>query len=106
MFDNDPRFEWTREAVRPKDPPVDVEVDLTLVLPPQRHRWGKETPIWCRAAGIGGDRVPGKLVAWVLSMTGDWWGLVEFEAVSRNGQTRVTLRQAVLPDALREVKPE
>jgi hypothetical protein len=73
MFGNDPQFEWTREAVRPKEPPVDVEVDLPLVLPP---------------------------------VTGDWWGLVEFETVSRNGQTRVTLRQAVLLHALHEVKPE
>ncbi|HET6705515.1 hypothetical protein [Amycolatopsis sp.] len=34
MFGNDRRYEWTREAVRPKDPPVTVEVDLTLVFPP------------------------------------------------------------------------
>ncbi|HET6705514.1 hypothetical protein [Amycolatopsis sp.] len=47
----------------------------------------------------------GKLVAWVLSVTGDWWGLVELELTSRNGKTRVTLRQAIDPVALREVDP-
>lgn len=90
-----------RGAVRPKEPPEDVEVDMSQVLPAQRLRWGKETPIWCRAYGVGGGRVRGLLQAWVMSSTGDWWALVDLTLVSSNGRTTLPVRQLVHKNAVR-----
>lgn len=107
VFENgDPRYAWTREAVRPKVPPVDVEVDMTLVLPPRRMRWGKDTPIWVRASGLGGGWARGRVVEQFLSVSGDWWCVVETELVSQNGQTKIQLRMPVAPEMLREATPE
>jgi hypothetical protein len=105
VFEGDPRYEWTREAVRPKEPPVDVEADMTLVLPPRRMRWGRDTPVWVRAAGVGGGWAPGRLVEQFLTVSGDWWCVVETELVSQNGKTKVQLRMPVDPAMLREPTP-
>lgn len=102
MFDG--RFEWKRSAVSPKDPPTLVEVNVGRMLPPRRLRWGTETPIWARAYGVGGTST-GRLLEWVLSDTGDWWGRVEMTLGSKNGRTSVDVCPLVVPDAIRELTP-
>jgi len=97
---------WERSALRPKDPPELVEVDTGLVLPPRRLRWGTETPIWARSAGIGGAVVEGRLLSQALSVCGDWWALVDFTMVSRNGRTIVSVQQLVDPAAVRRLGTE
>lgn len=103
MFEHDRRYDWERSALRLKVPPEDVEVDMTRVLPPLRLRWGTETPIWCRAFGVGGHWVRGKLTAWVMSDTGDWWALVDLTLVSRNQLTTVDALPLVQKAAVRKV---
>ncbi|WP_370964766.1 hypothetical protein [Amycolatopsis sp. cg9] len=97
MFGKDPRFEGTREAVRPKDPPVDVEADTTLILLPRRLDWGRTTPIWVRAFGVGGGWTLGRPVEQFLTVSGDWWCVVEMQLVSQNGRMNIDLRMPVDP---------
>lgn len=84
-------------------PPRPVVVDLALLWPPERLRWGRETPLRVRAGGVDVTVVRGMLTRWVLTCTGDWLGLVEgLECGSRNGELRLRLGpQLVRAAALR-----
>lgn len=75
------------DAVREVQPPRPVIVRLARLWPPERFRWGRDTPIWMRAGGIDlNDELPGLLTCWVCTETGDWLGLVDgLELGSRNG---------------------
>jgi hypothetical protein len=72
MFEN-PRY----RARRPVEPPAKVAVNLSILLPGERVRWGIATPLWVRRAGIRTDLpVQGELSAWILTCKGDWSAVV------------------------------
>jgi hypothetical protein len=96
-------FDNGRRARRPVDPPVDVLVDLTQLVPLERIRWGSDTPLWVRNHGLGIEPVRARLLEWVLTATGDWCGVCQI-TVSVDG-AQLHLVQLVPRSALRQVEP-
>lgn len=88
-------------AVRRRDPPLRVWVDLAVAInggrsgvPPTRPNGGV----------ITGYSVPGLLIAWVKSDWGDWLAIVETLVKVENGESAVTrllvARAAVKKDSI------
>ncbi|QRK89682.1 hypothetical protein [Saccharopolyspora erythraea] len=64
--------------------PRPVWVYLPLVFPPARVV-SREVPIGVRAYGIDNTAtVPGELLAWQLTATGDWWAQIRLTLHNRN----------------------
>ncbi|PXY16471.1 hypothetical protein BAY59_38595 (plasmid) [Prauserella coralliicola] len=100
MFDD-----WRRDAVRKVDPPRAVVVRLSQVWPSDRLGWGRDTPLWVRAAGMEvRTEVPGLLHTWVLSSVGRWWPWVTFTVRSSNGELEFEVDQLVPAEAVRPVE--
>lgn len=83
------------------NPPVPVWVQLQPVLPPARFGLAG---VSLRVQGAGIDitaTVPGELLSWHQTMTGDWWALVRFEVTNRSARARMGLTQLVPAKAVR-----
>lgn len=85
-------------------PPQPVLVDLRLLFPPTRQRWGTSTPIGVRSTGLKiRPDVPGELIEWWLTSVGDWVGLVNCSVEFGDGHT-VDLQLPVPAAALNPLK--
>jgi hypothetical protein len=93
-------FEQGRYSPRRRvDPPQAVYVDLGVLWPPRRVRWGQDTPLWVRSSGVQvNTAVPGLATECVLTSTGDWWVLCEYSV--KVGNTTLALSALVPPSAL------
>lgn len=79
MFDEDG---WWGTRIT-YDPPRPVWLDVARALPPSRVR-NDDVPLRVRAAGIDLARVlPGSLLAWHRTNTGDWFAEVRTTLVNR-----------------------
>jgi hypothetical protein len=69
-----------RCARRPVEPPIAVMIDVVQLWPPERFRWGADTPPWVRSLGLqlAAGPVPGELVEWLVTSTGDWLARCRF----------------------------
>lgn len=80
--------------------PLLVWVRISLVLPPTRVGSGN-VPLRVRQAGIDvAETVPGRLLAWHQSITGDWFAMTEFRVANRAGRAALTLTQLVPANAV------
>lgn len=85
-----------------RDPPVPVWIDLRRVFPPRSIGVRHGTPMRVRAGGIDIAReVPGELLAWQLTITGDRWAHVRLELANRSKRGRVQTEAWVAEDAVR-----
>lgn len=100
MFDEADRFQpW-----RVLDSPRPVWVDPARLWGPTRTRWGKDTPIWLRKAGLDlRDPLPGLLFEWWQTMAGDWCGLVTVQVrVGGEGEHTAELTMLLPESAIRK----
>ena len=82
------------------DPPIPVEVNLGLALPPQGAFRSDAVSMRVRSGGLDCTAVvPGLLYAWAQTVDGSWIGLVAFAIPARSGG-RVETRQWTLARAL------
>lgn len=82
------------------DPPRPVWVQLQRVLPPARFGLNGVS-MRVRQSGIDiTATVPGELVSWHQTMTGDWWAKVRIEVGNRTGRARMELTQLVCARAV------
>lgn len=89
-----------------RDPPVPVWVDLRRVFPPQRTGVRPGTPMRVRAAGVDLVReVPGDLLAWQLTITGDRWAQIRLELTNRSKRGRVSTEVWAPESAVRQREP-
>ncbi|GAA0650944.1 hypothetical protein GCM10010174_88320 [Kutzneria viridogrisea] len=96
MFD---RAEY--QPYRPVVPPRPVQVRAATLLPTGRVGWGSNTALWARAQGLdAGATLHGRLLAWVISSTGRWFGLCVFTVTSSVGDLQVTVTQLVPGDEI------
>lgn len=87
---------WTRLLV---DPPELVKVDLAKLLPPQRLRWGVDTPLFMRTRGVQvTDVVPAERTHRVRTSVGDEYSVCRFTVVVDG--VKLELVQLVLDEAL------
>ncbi|MEV4728757.1 hypothetical protein [Saccharopolyspora sp. NPDC049426] len=95
--------DWQGTRQRP-DAPVPVWIKLAYVLPPSPRPGGLDgIPLRVRAAGIDITKiVPGVLLAWHQTITGDWWALVTFELTNRSRRPGLVVTQLVPPAAVRQ----
>lgn len=95
---------WAHEARRAVDPPQHVVVHMSYAFPSGRIDWGRDCPLWLRAAGLPiGAEIPGRLTEWWLSSTGRWWARVEFTVRIDNAD--VDLDQLLTAKAVRPYDP-
>ncbi|MEU6263908.1 hypothetical protein [Saccharopolyspora shandongensis] len=94
MADKDGDWQGTR---RRPDTPVPIWIKLAYVLPPSpRPRAIDRVPLRVRAAGIDiSATVPGVLLDWHQTITGDWWALATFELTNRSGKPGLVVTQLV-----------
>jgi hypothetical protein len=72
-----------------------VWVQLQRVFPPARFGLNG-VPLRVRQSGIDiTATVPGELLSWHQTMTGDWWAKVRIEVTNRRGRDRMSLIQLV-----------
>lgn len=96
-MENEDGWWGTRREVNPPQP---VWVRLGEVLPPKRIR-RDGVPLRVQQAGIDiTATVPGELLSWHQTMTGDWYGLVRIEVANRSGCGRIRLTQLVCARAV------
>jgi hypothetical protein len=77
------------------DPPKLVWVRLAQVLPPARFGMDR-VPLRVRQSGIDiSATVPGVLVSWHQTITGDWWAKVRIEVTNRGQRAQMDLTQLV-----------
>lgn len=91
---------WNTRRTPPT--PIPVWIDLVHALPPRRMRMS-QVPLRVRSAGIDNSAtVPGELLAWHQTTTGDWWALTRFTATNRTEKAHLDLTQLV---PARSVRP-
>lgn len=91
-------------ARRPVEPPAHVVVKMSYAFPTDRVGWGKDCPLWLRAAGLPlSAEIPGRLTEWWLSSAGRWWARVEFTV--RIDGADVELDQLLSAKAVRPYDP-
>lgn len=82
--------------------PLPVWVELPRALRPSRVGSGRAVPLRVRAGGIdNAATVPGLLLAWHRTTTGDWFALTRFTATNRAGTAQLELTHLVPADAVR-----
>lgn len=88
--------DWQGTRRRP-DAPVPIWIKLAYVLPPSPRPGGLNgVPLRVRAAGIDiAKTVPGVLLAWHQTITGDWWALATFELTNRSQKPGLVVTQLV-----------
>lgn len=92
---NEDGGDWQGTRRRP-DTPQPIWVRLAQVLPPQRGVGYGNTPLRVRAAGLDiTATVPGVLLAWHQTCTGDWWALATFELTNRRSAAGIVVTQLV-----------
>lgn len=93
--------DWQGTRRRP-DAPVPIWIKLAYVLPPSPRPGGLNgVPLRVRAAGIDiAKTVPGVLLAWHQTITGDWWALATFELTNRSGRPGLVVTQLVSATAV------
>lgn len=94
-------FEEGRFSPRRRvNPPTPVLVELGALWPPERLRWGQDTPLWVRSGGVQlNSAVRGVAEECVLTSAGDWLVLCSYEV--RVGRTALQLLSLLRPAALR-----
>lgn len=98
MVDDEDGWWGTRREL---DPPMPVWVQLQRALPPSRFGL-KGVPLRVRQSGIDVTAtVPGELLSWHQTMTGDWWAKVRIEVTNRLERDRMLLVQLVPANAVR-----
>lgn len=81
--------------------PVPVWVRLALVLPPNRVGSGN-VPLRVRMSGIDvAPEVPGDLLSWHQTLTGDWWAMCRFSVTNRTERASLMVTQFVSTAAVR-----
>jgi hypothetical protein len=78
-------------ARRLVDPPLPVLVDLRLLFGPTRPRWGIDTPLWARTAGLCLDQVPAVVTEWWLTQCGDWAAVCQVSVQVDQDDVTVTM---------------
>lgn len=77
-----------------------VMVDTTLVLPPNTVR-RDELPLWVKSFGLQlNPQLPGIQRAWVRRSDGAWVAVVEVEAASGNGHSKMNATLWLPPTAV------
>lgn len=93
--------DWQGTRRRP-DAPVPIWIKLSNALSPGRVRVFEGVPLRVRAAGIDiSATVPGVLLAWHQTCTGDWWALASFELTNRSGRPSLVVTQLVPASAVK-----
>ncbi|MGP4015134.1 hypothetical protein [Saccharopolyspora sp. 5N708] len=94
MVDQDADGWWKTWRVLPE--PLPVRVYLPWVFT------SRDVPLRVRVAGLTSRTVPGEVLGWQQTLTGEWWALTRFEVSNRSGRAHLTLTQLVSEGAVRK----
>ncbi|WP_433193802.1 hypothetical protein ACQP1G_34155 [Nocardia sp. CA-107356] len=93
--------DFTAPLKRVIDPPMPVNVNLGIAIPPQGAFRRDVVSMRVKSSGLDCTAVvPGLLYAWAQTTDGSWIGLVAFAIPARNGRGRVETRQWTIARAL------
>lgn len=83
--------------------PLPVWVYLPWAFPRRGVGVGRDVPMRVRVAGLDTSvTVPGEVLVWHQTFTGEWWALTRFEVTNRAGRAHVALTQLVSERAVRK----